>query len=60
MNEAQTKNDLIELALPEAGWGIMEGSRLRLEPPLLKVVSLVRTLVCRLRIEIQKQTNRYY
>ena len=33
MNEAQTKNDLIELALPEAGWGIMEGSRLRLEPP---------------------------
>lgn len=54
MNEAQTKNDLIELALREAGWGIMEG------PPLLKVVSLVRTLVCRLRIEIQKQTNRYY
>lgn len=30
MNEAQTKHDLIEPALREAGWGIVEGSRLRL------------------------------
>lgn len=31
MNEAQTKNDLITPALVEAGWGIVEGSSLRLE-----------------------------
>ena len=34
MNEAQTKHDLIEPALREAGWGIIEGSRLRLEFPI--------------------------
>ena len=34
MNEAQTKHDLIEPALREAGWGIVEGSRLRLEFPI--------------------------
>jgi len=36
MNEAQTKHDLIEPALREAGWGIVEGSRLRLEFPITK------------------------
>ena len=36
MNEAQTKHDLIEPALREAGWGIIEGSRLRLEFPITK------------------------
>ncbi len=34
MNEAQTKHDLIEPALKAAGWGIVEGSRLRLEFPI--------------------------
>ena len=34
MNEAQTKHDLIEPALREAGWGKVEGSRLRLEFPI--------------------------
>jgi type I restriction enzyme R subunit len=36
MNEAQTKHDLIEPALREAGWGKIEGSRLRLEFPITK------------------------
>ncbi|MEZ4840648.1 MAG: DEAD/DEAH box helicase family protein [Flavobacteriaceae bacterium] len=36
MNEAQTKHDLIEPALRQAGWGIVEGSRLRLEFPITK------------------------
>jgi type I restriction enzyme R subunit len=36
MNEAQTKHDLIEPALREAGWGSIEGSRLRLEFPITK------------------------
>ena len=34
MNEAQTKHDLIEPALRQAGWGVIEGSRLRLEFPI--------------------------
>lgn len=34
MNEAQTKHDLIEPALKAAGWGVVEGSRLRLEFPI--------------------------
>lgn len=36
MNEAQTKHDLITPALQAAGWGIVEGSRLRLEFPITK------------------------
>jgi type I restriction enzyme R subunit len=36
MNEAQTKHDLIEPALREAGWGKVEGSRIRLEFPITK------------------------
>lgn len=36
MNEAQTKHDLIEPALRAAGWGEVEGSRLRLEFPITK------------------------
>jgi type I restriction enzyme R subunit len=36
MNEAQTKHDLIEPALRAAGWGSVEGSRLRLEFPITK------------------------
>lgn len=36
MNEAQTKHDLIEPALRKAGWGVVEGSRLRLEFPITK------------------------
>lgn len=36
MNEAQTKHDLIEPALRAAGWGKVEGSRLRLEFPITK------------------------
>ena len=36
MNEAQTKHDLITPALHAAGWGIVEGSRLRLEHPITK------------------------
>jgi len=34
MNEAQTKHDLIEPALRAAGWGVIDGSRLRLEFPI--------------------------
>ena len=34
MNETQTKHDLIDPALREAGWGVVEGSRLRLEFPI--------------------------
>lgn len=34
MNEAQTKHDLIEPALRDAGWGVVEGSRLLLEFPI--------------------------
>ena len=34
MNEAQTKHDLIEPALRAVGWGVIEGSRLRLEFPI--------------------------
>lgn len=34
MNEAQTKHDLITPALQKAGWGVIEGSRLRLEFPI--------------------------
>lgn len=36
MNEAQTKHDLIEPALRAAGWGVVAGSRLRLEFPITK------------------------
>lgn len=36
MNEAQTKHDLIEPTLRAAGWGVVEGSRLRLEFPITK------------------------
>ena len=36
MNEAQTKHDLIEPAFREAGWGKVEGSRIRLEFPITK------------------------
>lgn len=36
MNEAQTKHDLIEPALEKAGWGMIPGSRLRLEFPITK------------------------
>jgi type I restriction enzyme R subunit len=34
MNETQTKHDLIDPALKEAGWGVVEGSFLRLEFPI--------------------------
>lgn len=34
MNEAQTKHDLIDPALCKAGWGVVEGSRIRLEFPI--------------------------
>ncbi|MGJ5642882.1 EcoAI/FtnUII family type I restriction enzme subunit R [Formosa sp. S-31] len=36
MNESQTKHDLIDPALKEAGWGVVEGSRIRLEFPITK------------------------
>ena len=36
MNEAQTKHDLIEPVLRKAGWGVIEGSRLRLERKITK------------------------
>ena len=34
MNEAQTRHDLIDPALRDAGWGVVEGSRVRLEFPI--------------------------
>jgi len=34
MNESQTKHDFIDPALKEAGWGVVEGSRVRLEFPI--------------------------
>jgi len=36
MNESQTKHDFIDPALKEAGWGIVEGSRVRLEFPITR------------------------
>lgn len=36
MNESQTKHDYIDPALREAGWGVVEGSRIRLEFPITK------------------------
>src|SRR6056300_823811 len=34
MNEAETRLELIDPKLKEAGWGIVEGSKLRLEYPI--------------------------
>jgi len=34
VNEAQTKHDEIDPALKRAGWGVVEGSRIRLEFPI--------------------------
>jgi len=34
VNESQTKHDFIDPALKEAGWGVVEGSRIRLEFPI--------------------------
>ncbi len=34
MNEAQTKHDLIDSALKEAGWGVVEGLLICLEFPV--------------------------
>jgi len=34
MNESQTKHDFIDPALKEVGWGVVEGSRIRLEFPI--------------------------
>ena len=34
MNESQTKHDLIDPALHKAGWGVVAGSRIRLEFPI--------------------------
>jgi hypothetical protein len=36
MNESQTKHDFIDPALKEAGWGVVEGSRIRLEFPITR------------------------
>ena len=36
MNEAQTRIDYIDPALKEAGWGVVEGSRIRVEFPITK------------------------
>jgi len=36
MNEEQTKYDYINPALRKAGWGVIEGSRIRLEFPITK------------------------
>lgn len=34
MNESQTKHDLIDPALKQAGWGVVGDSRIRLEFPI--------------------------
>ncbi len=34
MNEAQTRYDLIDTALKESGWGVVDGSRIRVEYPI--------------------------
>ena len=34
MNEAETRNEYIDPALRAAGWGVVEGSRLRCEYPI--------------------------
>lgn len=36
MNETETKAELIDLALKAAGWGVVEGSRIRMEFPINK------------------------
>lgn len=65
MNEAQTKHDLIEPALHEAGWGIVEGSRLRLEFPITKgrIIGQDRRatpLFADYVLEYKKQAHRCY
>jgi len=35
MNESQTKHGFIGSALKDVGWGVMEGSRVRLECPIV-------------------------
>jgi type I restriction enzyme, R subunit len=34
MNEAETRAELIDPALKAAGWGVVEGSRIRRECPI--------------------------
>ena len=34
MNEAETRREHIDPALKEAGWGVVEGSRIRCEYPI--------------------------
>jgi len=34
MNEAETRAEYIDPALKEAGWGMVDGSRMRLEYPI--------------------------
>src|SRR6056297_3878367 len=36
MNEAQTEYELIDPALREAGWGVVDGSRVRKQFPITK------------------------
>jgi type I restriction enzyme R subunit len=36
MNESETRAELIDPALHKAGWGVVEGSRVRREFPLTK------------------------
>ena len=35
MNEAETRAELIDPALAAAGWGVVEGSRIRREYPIM-------------------------
>lgn len=39
MNEAETRAELIDPALREAGWGVVDGSRIRRE--VIKLADLV-------------------
>ena len=36
MNEAETRAELIDPALKEAGWGVVEGSRIHREYPITR------------------------
>ena len=36
MNETETRAEYIDPALKKAGWGVVEGSRIRMEFPITK------------------------
>lgn len=52
MNESQTKHDFIDPALKEAGWGVVEGSQVRLDSPVTVHKSIHISLLYSVRVNI--------